>query len=132
MTFLNFVRARTHTFPSRNERTSSSSKFDTTLQGNVKNSYWHYEAVEDLSHALEFIGIFFIIDVLSVVIGELLLWWLCRIKLHSIYVELQNEFGISCSVVLATNLNAVCNNFYRSRRSRYNVSGAPPGNKGSN
>ena len=28
-------------------------------------------------------------------------------KLHSIYVELQNEFGIGFSVVLATNLNAV-------------------------
>ena len=31
MTFSNFERARTHTFPSGNERTSSGSKFDTTL-----------------------------------------------------------------------------------------------------
>ena len=87
------------------------------LHGNVKNSYWQYEAVKSLESALGFICIFFIIDVLSIFIGEILLWTFCRIKLHSIYVELQNEFGIGFSVVLATNLNAVCSLEYRNFKS---------------
>ena len=85
------------------------------IHGNVRNSYWQYEAVDSLESALGFICIFFIIDVLSILIGEILLWAFCRIRLHSIYVELQNEFGIGFSVVLATNLNAVSKTYFTYR-----------------
>ena len=52
MTFLNFKQARTHTFPSGNEQTSSGSKFDTTLDftefvfWNVFNSMWWREILD--------------------------------------------------------------------------------------
>ena len=79
--------------------------------GNIGNSYWHFQAIEDIGYAIKSIAVLFLFDFGSTVVSALLLWLFCRINLFSAFVALQQEFGISFAVILMTNLNAVRNFF---------------------
>ena len=75
------------------------------LFGNILNSYWHFSAVEDPTHTIKNVCIFFLIDTLSLVLCALLLWYCCQINLYKAYVALQKEFGMPFNVALAYKLN---------------------------
>ena len=55
------------------------------LLGNVKNSYWQYQAVKDLSVAAKNILLIVCIDSLSLLIGGALFWITYKINLIKVY-----------------------------------------------
>ena len=71
------------------------------------NGDWQYQAVDDFGYSFSLVFIFFLVDICSAIIGAILLWFFCRIKLHRAYVAIQNEFAICFSFILGANLNAV-------------------------
>ena len=84
---------------------------NSALIGNVGSSKWQYQEVEDFGYSFSLVFIFCLVDVCSAIIGAILLWFFCGIKLHRAYVEIQNEFGIAFSFILGTNLNGVSNQY---------------------
>ena len=61
--------------------------------GNVRNSYFGYQAVEDFSDYTSKILSLFLIDFLTAIFGSALLWKFCNINCYSGMVALQKEFG---------------------------------------
>ena len=58
-----------------------------TILGNVKNDYWAYEKVDDISHMFRMLFLLFAVDTVSVLFNALLLW-------KAINVNLFKEFSI--------------------------------------
>ena len=77
------------------------------LIGHVGNSYWQYIAIDDFEYTAVMIGIFFMVDVGSGIIGAALVGFFCKIKLHKVHVVLVNEFGIAFCFILGANVNGV-------------------------
>lgn len=77
------------------------------LIGNIGNSYWQYNAVEDVGKTVGFVSIFFFIDFCSVIFCSYLLWKFCQINLLRPYVALQREFGMVFLLNLCYKLNGV-------------------------
>ena len=77
------------------------------LIGHVGNSYWQYIAIEDFEYTAVMIGIFFMVDVGSGIIGAALVGFFCKIKLHKVHVVLVNEFGVAFCFILGANVNGV-------------------------
>ena len=77
------------------------------LFGNVKSSYWHYSAVEDVTEVIEVVLTFFTIDFGSTLVSFFLLWRFCRINLGQVYLAVQKDYGVVFSNILVTNLSAV-------------------------
>ena len=63
------------------------------ILGDVRNSYWQYQAVENLNEYISQIGLLFFIDLCSLIVGSSLLWIFCGINLYRAYIILQEEFG---------------------------------------
>ena len=61
------------------------------ILGNIKNSYWQYIAINNIEKTLQWIGMMFAVDIASAVISFLVLWWLCKINIIRIYLQMQNE-----------------------------------------
>ena len=77
------------------------------LFGNVKSSYWHYSAVDDITEVIEAVLTFFTIDFGSTLISFSLLWKFCKINLGQVYLAVQKDYGVVFSNILVTNLSAV-------------------------
>ena len=63
------------------------------LIGDVGNSYWQYNAIEDINHALKTITTLFFIDLCSLLTCSAILWRFCQINVYRVYAVLQKEFG---------------------------------------
>ena len=75
--------------------------------GNVRNSYFGYQAVDDFtSHASRIASLFFI-DVASAALGSALLWKFCNINVYRGLLALQQEFGDVILINLMHSLIAV-------------------------
>lgn len=61
------------------------------ILGNIKNSYWQYIEINNIEKTLQWIGMMFVVDVASAVISFIVLWWLCKINILRIYLQVQNE-----------------------------------------
>ena len=59
--------------------------------GNIKNSYWQYSAINNMENTLQWLAIFFVVDLMSLFISVLLLLVLCKINLINIYFQLLKE-----------------------------------------
>ena len=59
--------------------------------GNIKNSYWQYSAINNMENTLQWLAIFFFVDLMSLVISAVLLFVVCRINLVKIYFQIQKE-----------------------------------------
>ena len=70
------------------------------LFGNVGNSYWKYQRIEDFPGTLINMMFLFAVDFGSTILSSLMLWWSCRINLWKAFVVLQKEFGTAFSVLL--------------------------------
>ena len=75
--------------------------------GNISNDYWHYSAVEDVSHTAKFVCVFFIVDMIGLVICAIVLWVFCKINLYKAFGAIQNEFGAGFAASAALVLNGV-------------------------
>ena len=91
------------------------------LIGNVRNSYWQYSAIEDISHTILYVSIFFMIDLGSLIVTSFLLWTSYRISVYKAYVEIQKEFGFLIWFTMAAAINAVSNIFDRSISIKYRL-----------
>ena len=61
--------------------------------GNVRNSYFGYQAVEDFpDYTLKILSLF-LIDFLTAIFGSVLLWKFCNINCYRGMISLQKEFG---------------------------------------
>ena len=78
-----------------------------TLIGNVKNSYWQFRATQDINHTIVYLCIFFLIDLLSLLLCAQILWKLCNISLYKVFAALQKEFGYALAYCLVNYLNGV-------------------------
>ena len=68
------------------------------ILGNVKNGYWQYLAVSNISDTMKWISIMFAIDFISTIISFILLRIFCKINIFKIYVLLQKEMWYVLSV----------------------------------
>ena len=75
--------------------------------GNVKNSWFHFIAIEDIAYTINFILVFFFVDLGSLVISAGVLWKFCRINFYKAFAALQTEFGIAFGQNLAILVVAV-------------------------
>ena len=77
--------------------------------GNVKNSWFHFIAIEDFGYTIKFIAIFFFVDLGSLLITAGILWKFCRINLYKAFAALQTEFGLAFGQNLAVLVVSVRN-----------------------
>ena len=82
------------------------------LIGNIKSSYWQYQEVEDVDHAIENISLFFFIDLVSGISCSLILWISCRINILRVYVALKKEFGLIFFTTFVYVLSMVSEKFF--------------------
>ena len=83
-----------------------------TVIGNIKNSYWHFTAVEDIYHTIIYLCTFFFIDLLSLVLCATILWKRFKISLYKVYTALQKEFSYPIAISMVGYLNGVSMLFY--------------------
>ena len=70
------------------------------LVGNIKNSYWKYEEIEDINKTMLGMGVFFLVDFSTGVICSLILWFTCKINFWKVFLELQKEYAVGLCVKL--------------------------------
>ena len=68
--------------------------------GNVSNSYWTYQAIDDINETLKKMSVFFLIDFTSTLASATILWFACKINLFNMFVVLQKEFFKAFSLTL--------------------------------
>ena len=71
------------------------------LFGNISNDYWGFTPVENIGETIENMLIFFLADFASSVLSAIMLWYFCKINLWKVFLLLQNEFGITFTIVLS-------------------------------
>ena len=81
------------------------------LIGNVRNGYWQYSKTEDLVHTIEYVFMFLLVDVCSLIISATILWYFCRINFYRAYSEMMKEFGFAFTIQMGSALNGVSLNF---------------------
>ena len=77
------------------------------LLGDIGSSYWQYDAVQNMNHTVMYLGIFFLIDLSSLLMCAFLLRYFGEISMYKAYAVLQEEFGLVFAVSLAGSLNGV-------------------------
>ena len=60
--------------------------------GNVRNSWFHFSAIEDLTYTIEIVAAFFFFDLVSLAISGGVIWKFCHINLLQVFAAIQNEF----------------------------------------
>ena len=79
------------------------------LYGNIKNSYWQYEEIENIEHTLLGMGIFFVLDFSSGVICSLILWFSCKINVWAVFLALEKEYILGFCLILGRDTTVVSN-----------------------
>ena len=54
--------------------------------GNIKNSYWQYQGVEDINAAISNLSILVFVDFLSLIISGMILWLIYRLNLAKVMI----------------------------------------------
>ena len=75
--------------------------------GNVKNDYWQYEKVEDLSEKMNILATFILIDSIRGGIFAISLWSTCKLNMFEAYCTLVIKYGIMILVQLMRVMNPV-------------------------
>ena len=75
--------------------------------GNVKNDYWQYEKVEDLSEKMNILAAFILIDSIRGGIFAISLWITCKLNMFEAYCTLVVKYGIMILVQLMRVMNPV-------------------------
>ena len=76
--------------------------------GNIKNSYWHYSAINNMETTIQWLSILFLVDFTSVILSVLLLIIVCKINPVKIYFQLQKETWQVLAMHQAYLLEEVC------------------------
>ena len=78
-----------------------------SLLGNVGNSYWSYQAVEDIDQTITMIFLFFFIEFCGTVASGILLKLTCNINLLAIISDVAHEFGPIICVIVSVHVSIV-------------------------
>ena len=62
------------------------------ITGNISNSYWLYQAIDDINETLRKMAVFFLVDFTSSLSSATILWFACKINLWKVFIVLQKEF----------------------------------------
>ena len=82
---------------------------NSTILGNIKNNYWSYTEIEDLDSLMYSLFKMFAIDLLSAVIGTVLLWKFCSINfLREVFRILKLYWPFMC-IAVGGGVMKVCN-----------------------
>ena len=73
------------------------------IYGNILNSYWTYEAIDNINKTITSVMALFLVDFCSTLCATSILWLSCRIRFWKIFAEIQKEFVIPFSPVLGIN-----------------------------
>ena len=68
--------------------------------GNVGNSYFQYNKIDNFEETIENIAIFFIVDVLSLLSNSLILWIFVRINVYKALCVYLKEYGVVFTINL--------------------------------
>ena len=77
------------------------------LFGNIGNSYWQFERVDDIHEAVRNMVIFFAVDFGSAIVSAIILQVTCKINLLAATSSMQKEFGPIFSTALAIVVSTV-------------------------
>ena len=77
------------------------------LFGNIGNSYWTFQAIEDINQNLQIMMILFLADFSSTVASAVILLCLCNIRLWKAFNKILNEFAKVFCVYLGSMLYGV-------------------------
>ena len=75
--------------------------------GNVKNTSWHFGMVEDISKPIFFMGVLFLIDLVSIMLWVVLLKVFTHLRFFDGYLQLQKDAWLIMAVQEAYALNEV-------------------------
>ena len=68
--------------------------------GNISNSYWTYQAIDDINETLTRMSVFLLVDFTSTLVSATILWLACKINLLNMFIVLQKEFFTAFSLTL--------------------------------
>ena len=71
------------------------------LIAGISNDYWSNFSIDDIDVTLKTMILYFFVDFSSLIFCALILWVCCRINLFAALAEVQKEFGIGMSLILA-------------------------------
>ena len=72
-----------------------------SILGNIRNSYWTYEAVRDVGKLFTALCKMFILDLGSAIISSIFLWKCCRINLFQEYCNVMKKYWPVMTLKLA-------------------------------
>ena len=76
--------------------------------GNIKNDYWQYKKVDDLSEKLKVLGTFILIDAVRGSLFGIFLWITCKLNMFEAYCNIVIKYGL----VIILQLIRVMNPYY--------------------
>ena len=77
------------------------------ILGGIKNSYWNFEAVEDLETLIEGIGLMFLFDIIFGIVSVVILWKFTKLNMMREYCMALKKFWPIMTLRLATNTSKV-------------------------
>ena len=73
---------------------------NSTLFGNISNTYWGFTPIENIDETIQNMFIFFLVDFSSTVVSAILLRSFCKINLWKVFLVIQKEFGVTFCAIL--------------------------------
>lgn len=77
--------------------------------GSILNSYWRFQAIDDIDRALKIMLLFFVVELFGALATTMILFLSCKIHFWKVFTALQKEFGGVFAVILARQLTLVSN-----------------------
>ena len=85
---------------------------NSSLIGNIGNSYWQFKEVDDIGQKLQTVLMLFFTDIFSLVINSITLWAFFKVNLLKAVISIEEEFGIVFFVILGQCVSTVRNIHY--------------------
>ena len=70
------------------------------IYGNILNSYWTYDAIDNINDTIASVITLFLVDFCSTLCATTILWFSCGIKFWKILTEIEKEFAIPFALSL--------------------------------
>ena len=84
--------------------------------GNIKNSYWQYEAEDNVQHVITNVLLYFIVDLACGTLCTFILYKICGISLLHVCASLCKEFGMVFALNMAVDFSCVSKIFHSCKR----------------
>ena len=75
------------------------------LLGNIRNSYWGYKEIEDISNVFTTMFILFAVDSLSVLVNSFFLWKMKHFEMHREFLRIFKNYWIFMAIKLGFNMS---------------------------